>query len=336
MLICCTISQIQPIKLIRNDAEKRVDVLIDGKLFTSYLYPATFDKPVLYPVNSPDGITITRGYPINSQPGERVDHPHHYGIWFNHGNVNGLDFWNNSPAIPNDKKHLYGTIIHKDIISAKQDIFYQGISIAELITSSQWVDINDKVLINEETIYTFGKYNGIWGVMRTSNLTADKDTVIFGDTKEGLFAIRFCREFEDYDDKPKKLLNEQLIAVDTIVADNRIASGIYRNSEGLEKAEVWGKPTRWIKLTGTKDGSKITMAVLDHKSNIGYPAHSHARGYGLFGINDMGSSHFGDYPEFNYKLEPRETITFKHLFIITAGDLNDREMNQITDFFYDF
>lgn len=38
------------------------------------------------------GKVITRGYPMNPRPFERMDHPHHVGLWFNFGDVNGLDF----------------------------------------------------------------------------------------------------------------------------------------------------------------------------------------------------------------------------------------------------
>ena len=30
-------------------------------------------------------------------PGESKDHPHHRGLWFTHGDVNGYDFWGNEP-----------------------------------------------------------------------------------------------------------------------------------------------------------------------------------------------------------------------------------------------
>ena len=42
---------------------------------------------------------VTRGFPLEPRPGERVDHPHHVGLWFNHGDVNGVDFWNNSESL---------------------------------------------------------------------------------------------------------------------------------------------------------------------------------------------------------------------------------------------
>ncbi len=49
-------------------------------------------------------------FPVNPRPGEPTDHPHHLGLWFTYENVNGLDFWNNSYAIPSEKKSLYGWI----------------------------------------------------------------------------------------------------------------------------------------------------------------------------------------------------------------------------------
>ena len=85
--------------MVADEAHRRVDITIDGKPFTSYIWPTTLKKPVLYPLITDEGITVTRGYPLAPRPDERVDHPHHAGMWFNYGNVNGFDFWNNSDAI---------------------------------------------------------------------------------------------------------------------------------------------------------------------------------------------------------------------------------------------
>ena len=90
--------------------ENKIDIFIGDKLFTSFLYPDSLEKPVLYPVHAANGTIVTRGFPLNTQPNDPTDHPHHIGIWFTFENVNGLDFWNNSYAIPKEKKHLYGWI----------------------------------------------------------------------------------------------------------------------------------------------------------------------------------------------------------------------------------
>ena len=81
-----------PVELKVSKADKKVDVMVDGKLFTSYIYPDNIMKPVLWPVMSPAGNTLTRSFPMINKEGDRTDHPHHVGIWLNYGDVNGLDF----------------------------------------------------------------------------------------------------------------------------------------------------------------------------------------------------------------------------------------------------
>ena len=107
------------IQVAVNEAGRRVDVLIDGKPFTSYIWPTTLKKPTLYPIRTARGTVVTRGFPLDPRKGERVDHPHHVGLWLNHGDVNGLDFWNNSDAIPAEQAPKMGTILHRRVIAAK-------------------------------------------------------------------------------------------------------------------------------------------------------------------------------------------------------------------------
>src|SRR5216117_2838768 len=102
-----------------NEEARRVDVIIDGRPFTSYIWPTTLKKPVLYPLRTAKGTIVTRGWPLDPRPGEHVDHPHHVGLWLNYENVNGLDFWNNSYAIPAEKKNLYGSIKTDSILETK-------------------------------------------------------------------------------------------------------------------------------------------------------------------------------------------------------------------------
>lgn len=72
-------AQAQSIEVVPEHEAQRVDVLVDGDLFTSYVYSdtlAVLKKPVLYPIRTSDGREITRGYPIHPREGDRVDHPH--------------------------------------------------------------------------------------------------------------------------------------------------------------------------------------------------------------------------------------------------------------------
>ena len=110
LFVCITMfsfafaQKMQPVKLVKEKDNNRINVFIGNKLFTSFFYPDTLEKPVLYPIIAANGTTVTRGFPLNPLPGEPTDHPHHIGLWMNFENVNGLDFWNNSFAIPKEKK----------------------------------------------------------------------------------------------------------------------------------------------------------------------------------------------------------------------------------------
>src|SRR6266568_160404 len=59
------------IRVVPNEATNRADITIDGKPFTSYIWPTTLKKPVLYPLRTAKGTIVTRGYPLESRPGER-------------------------------------------------------------------------------------------------------------------------------------------------------------------------------------------------------------------------------------------------------------------------
>ncbi len=318
------------VDVVPDEAGKKVDILFDGRLFTSYIYPDDLEKPVLYPVYTAKGTVITRGFPRDPRPNERVDHPHHVGLWFNFGDVNGLDFWNNSFAIPAEKKSQYGSIRHRKIMKA-----FGGAEKGVLVVSADWIDHAGNVLLKEETQWTFsGK--GDWRIIeRKTKLTAQKDAVTFTDNKEGLIAIRMDRAFEEPSDKPELFLDSNGNPTEVKAMNNEGVNGVYRNSEGLEKGAVWGKPARWVNLSAEKNGEKISVAILDHKKNPGYPAHSHARGYGLFSTNNMGSQVFDkDAPLFVLTVNPGKSVVFNHEIIVKTGSFaTDEELNQLFDQF---
>src|SRR3954462_1115135 len=152
-LVCVAVSAIgQGVRVVANEAERRVDVTIDGQPFTSYIWPTSLKKPVLYPLITDDGITVTRGYPLEPRPGERVDHPHHAGLWFNYGNVNGFDFWNNSDAIKPEDRHKMGSIQQTKIVSAKS-----GADRGELVVDSVWITGEGKQILNQTARYVFSR-----------------------------------------------------------------------------------------------------------------------------------------------------------------------------------
>ena len=314
------------ITLHSDPANKKVDVLYDGRLFTSCIYPDDLEKPVLYPIYTASGMVVTRGFPRDPRPNERVDHPHQVGLWFDFGDVNGLDFWNNSYAIPADQKYKYGSVKLRRILKVKS-----GEKEGVLTTASDWIDSKGTVLLKDKTTYVFSGEGNRRIIRRTTVLTAQVPT-IFTDNKEGLTGIRMDRAFEEPSDKPEVFLDANGNPTTVSVMNNEGVNGVYRNSEGLQKESgVWGKQTRWVCLSAKKDGEEISIAIIDHKKNPGYPAHSHARGYGLFAMNNMGSQVFDkNAPLFTLVLKPKQSVSFTHTIVIQNGSfLTDDEINSI-------
>src|SRR5687768_2471709 len=158
--------------IIENKAAKRLDVLIDGKPFTSYIYPDDIRKPALYPLLTADGSFVTRGWPLDPRPGERVDHTHHVGMWLNYGDVNGLDFWNNSTDIPAEKKDRFGTVRHRSVNKIEADN-----NRAVLEVTADWQKPDGSNLLLEETRFIFNGSGNMRTIERITKLTALKEDV---------------------------------------------------------------------------------------------------------------------------------------------------------------
>jgi len=313
------------VRLIRVDDKRKIDVFIDGNFFTSYQYPENIEKTFLYPVNSPDGSVITRGYPIMPRKGERIDHPHHIGIWFNHGNVNGLDFWNNSFAIPDDKKDLYGHIVQQKIITVAGG--KKGI--IEVILN--WNDNKGNTLLSEDAKYIFSGDKNSRTVDHISTLTAVNGPVTFGDSKEGLFAIRVDRAFEMPSNESLIFTDEKGNPTTVKATDNTGVTGMYTSSNGLKGDSVWGTRNDWVILSGTRNNVTISLAIFDNPKNPGFPAYAHARGYGLFSLNNFGQNAY-DPKQKNriFKIEKGQSVSLYHRFYVQSGsELTSQKADKI-------
>src|SRR5436853_7227036 len=210
-----------------NEQARRVDIAIDGQPFTSYIWPATLKKPVLYPLRTAKGTVVTRGFPLEQRPGERVDHPHHAGLWFNYENVNGIDFWNNSDAIKPENAPKMGTILHRSIVAAKS-----GSEQGELDVESDWVTFDKKVLLREHTHFVFRGGPGCRSVDRITTLRALDEKVDFKDEKDGLLGLRVVRALEIPSEKPEVYTDASGHATTVAKLDNAGVNGTYLTSEG--------------------------------------------------------------------------------------------------------
>ncbi len=322
------------IQLIRNDSIQSVDILIDGEFFTAYIYPENLEKPVLYPVKAANGNIVTRGFPLDPREGERVDHPHHIGVWFNYGDINGYDFWNNSYAIPEENKVRYGFIKHRDILGMSD-----GQDSAVLKVLTHWMapaggEEPPRLLLEETTVFTFRGNDSMRTITRSTKLTA-RENILFRDNKEGLFAVRVTRAFEHPTDEPQIYTDASGNPTEVKVVDTTGARGHYRSSEGIEGLEAWGKRARWVALHTEQKGGDVSLVIMDHPSNPGYPAYWHARGYGLFAANNLGQKVFSEGEnELNFSLAEGESVTFRHQLLVKSGSLaTDKEVDLLFENF---
>ena len=74
-------------------------------------------------------------------------------------------------------------------------------------------------------------------------------------------------------------------------------------------------------LQGKVDSAPVTVAILDHPQNPGFPTYWHARGYGLFAANPLGQKSLtnGKAEATDYKLAPGKSVTFRHEVLILDG-----------------
>lgn len=268
-----------------------VEIAIDGEAFSTFYMGPEGNKPYLHPLRTAEGQIITRQYPMAEVAGESRDHKHHRGLWFTHGDVNGLDFWANDPSYDNPK---IGKVAWAGVVSVKS-----GRKSGMLESVFHWTAPDGRRLIEERRQMTF--------YSEAVNRTVDIDVtlkalekVTFGDTKEGTFAIRIA----------------------DALSETR-KGGQLRNAGGaMGMKNVWGKPSPWVDYSGTLEGQPVGIAIFDHPQNPKHPTFWHARDYGLFAANI-----FGEHDFFNDKsrnggmtLEPGRTLRFRYRVVIHPGD----------------
>jgi len=314
-LVAASASAQPRVEVVPHEGARRVDVTVDGKPFTSYIWPTSLKKPVLFPIRSARGTLVTRGWPLEPRQGERVDHPHHVGLWFNHGDVNGIDFWNNSDAIPPEQAPKMGVIVHQKIVDAKG-----GQGQGTLTVESDWKKADGTTLLHERTQYVFHAAAQSRTIDRITTLTALNERVVFNDNKEGVIGMRVARGLEQPSTQPETYTDSSGKATTVKVLNNTGVTGEYTSSEGLKGDAVWGTRGRWTMLKGTVDAEPVTIVMLDHPTNPGFPTYWHARGYGLFAANPMGEKIFTEgKKEFNLAVQPGASIVFRHRIVIASG-----------------
>jgi hypothetical protein len=236
---------------------------------------------------------------MESVQGETHDHPHHRGLWFSHGSVNGYDFWSNEPSQHGGKN---ARIVLKSIgriTSGKQSGTIDAVF--------DWLDPQRKTLLTETRTMTFYAEQARRVIDFDINLTP-LTKVTFGDTKEGAFAIRLAPSLEER-------------TGESLPVPKR--TGLMVDSEGRRgEPQVWGHRASWVDYFGEVEGEKLGVAILDHPSNPRHPTYWHSRSYGLFAANIFGLHDFLNDKNADGKLTvvPGQPLRFRYRVIIHPGD----------------
>jgi hypothetical protein len=266
-----------------------VEVTVDGQPFCTYIFDSGF-KPVIWPIIGPTGKEMTRAWPLRKDdPTEKTDHVHQKSFWFDHGNVNGVDFWA-------ETARQQGKQVHKELVKAESG------KVGTVVTRTDWNGPDGKTLVSDVRTMRFSGDRDSRTIDFDATVKAVADEVVFGDTKEGSFGLR---------------INEEMKV-------ERKTGGKIVTSEGLEDVQAWGKPAKWVDCYGPIKGETLGIAILNHPSSFRYPTHWHVRPYGLFAANPWGLHDFTQGKESSeHKMKKGDQFTLRYRVIFHKG--NEKE-----------
>jgi hypothetical protein len=274
-------------------ADGEISVLFGNETAAIIRYGDLLPRHSINPLRAPGGTALTRFFPFDSTiPDEPHDHPHHTGVWMAHGSVNGTDYWTRRLSTLPDFPRIVGQgapTIESTYHSAR------------ITLTAQWQPTAETIDLSENTVLTFSQPDAHRRIVDWDcTLTAQQESVVIGDTKEGFMAVRVA-----------PFLNLK----------GKGATGRMFDSEGRKNGAVWGNPGKWVVYTGTSNGQEYALVMLDHPGNHGHPTHWHARDYGLsaanpFGLHDFkkGPSKAGD-----RLLRKGESLRFQYRMIALRG-----------------
>jgi hypothetical protein len=260
-------------------------VRVDGELFAEYV-TRSGNKPIVWPILGPGGKRMTRWYPMANAPRETRDHVHHRSLWFTHGDVNGVNFWAEGSKT--------GTIAHRKFTQLT------GGATAIVAAQNDWLAPDGKKVLEDHRRLTFGVEGDARWIDFDITLAASEGPVKFGDTKEGMFAVRVAESM-----KVDAKLGGKLV-----------------NSEGQVNDAAWGRPAAWVDYVGPVDGKTLGIAIFNHPSSFRAPTHWHVRTYGLFAANPFGWHDFpgGEHRDGSYTIERGKSIAFFYRVWLHSGD----------------
>jgi hypothetical protein len=244
-----------------------------GKELARYHFGPDLRRPFVYPLIGPSGRALTRmGHPHDAE-----SHSHHNSAWVAHHDVDGVSFWDDRGK---------GRILHRTL-----DRLEDGRDSAAVLTTSDWVDDQGRVLLRERrrtAVVLLADQERF--LLVDLQLAADTKPATLGKTPFGLFAVRMAKSLGVND-----------------------GGGMIRNSVGgMNEKGVFWKPARWMDYSGAvADGVIEGITLMDHPANPNHPSVFHVRDDGW-----MGSSLTFDAPRV---IEPGKPLALRYALYVHRG-----------------
>ena len=287
---------VSKMEVIPNNKDKKIDIIVDGKLFTSYIYSdSLLNKPIIFPLNTVQGQSIVKDF-IPKTVGENALPS---GAWLGYGSVNGINFWRNADE-NNQKK--FGRIRHTKILKTKSNDQMAGIEVG-----MDWVKEDGSELLYQNNKYIFNSHGNSRTIDIIIALTPIIEPVTFADTEEGFFAIN--------------LLNELSLP--------KTGSDKIKNSAGNEGIDVIGKKAKWVRFNGKIKNIPVSVSIFDHPLNIASPTYWNISSEGLVTANPLGLRIFTQGKQTaNFEIPELNSAIFRYrIFIQSQTPITDQQIN---------
>lgn len=225
-------------------------------------------------------------FPVNGPSNASVtsmrnaNYPHHSSLFFGCDRVNGGNYWQEG-------------LDRGQIVPIRADVLESG---------------GDKVIIENENIWK-----------RPSAMAPIKDirTITITAPSSDMYQIDFKIIMEMLLDVTIEKTNHSLLSVRMDPDLAVINGGAMVNAEG-ESGEkgTFGKASAWMDYHGSRMGLTEGIAILQHPSNMWYPAPWFTRDYGFFSPTPMYWPENGE----NTLLQKGQTLELRYRILIHTGD----------------
>ena len=219
-----------------------------GVELTRYHFGATLKRPFLYPVQGPEGRSLTR----MGHPHDPLTHSHHNSVWISHQNVGGVNFWEDRSK--------------PQIVCQRVEQYEDGPKDAWMLSVNAWNDGDGKTVMAERrriAVQRLGP-DQLLIIIDMQLESPGGQPLVIGESPFGMIGVRMAKTIGVHD-----------------------GGGRILNSAGqLGEPQVFRQPARWVDYSGPVTNQAAGgITLLDHPANPGHPTPFHVRGDGWMGAS---------------------------------------------------